>query len=84
MANVLTENVLKNFEKIVDDYGVDGAIAVYRAINSYYGADYASWAKGVAKGNTITGKAALDFLYTTALQGKGTGVSKKLTEQDMG
>ena len=81
--NILTENTINSFEQIVDDYGVDGAIAVYRAINSYYGADYASWAKGVAKGNTITGKAALDFLYTTALQGKGTGVSKKLTEQDM-
>ena len=48
--NILTENTLNSFEQIIDDYGVDGAIAVYRAINNYYGADYASWAKGVAKG----------------------------------
>ena len=81
--NRLTTTVIDSFSKVVDNYGVNGAIAVYRAMNSYYDAEYAKWAKGVAKGNTTTGKSALLFLIATALQGKGTGVSREIGSEDM-
>ena len=81
--NRLTETIINSCSKVVDDYGVNGAIAVYRAMNSYYDAEYAKWAKGVAKGNTTTGKSALLFLIATALQGKGTGISREITAEDM-
>ncbi|MBQ9259566.1 MAG: hypothetical protein IJ187_06925 [Neisseriaceae bacterium] len=40
--NFLTKAVIRNFNQIINDYGVDGVIAVYRAINNYYAASYAS------------------------------------------
>ena len=49
----LTQNIIKSLSKVVDDYGVNGAIAVYTAMHDYYGAEYANWAKGVAKGNSL-------------------------------
>lgn len=79
----LTQNIIKSLSKVVDDYGVNGAIAVYTAMHDYYGAEYANWAKGVAKGNTTTGKSALLFLVETAMQGKGTNISKEITAEDM-
>ena len=37
----LTQNIIKSLSKVVDDYGVNGAIAVYTAMHDYYGAEYA-------------------------------------------
>jgi Ca2+-binding RTX toxin-like protein len=48
---------------------------------SSYGYAYASWANGVAQGNTFAGTIALDFLRGTALVGIGSLACQSLSDQ---
>jgi len=80
----LTTQQIQNYQNQIQNAGTlaqqkAAAIAVYQDLYSK-GYNYAGWALGVAKGNTITGTAALDYLSGTALMGLGnTEMCRNLT-----
>ncbi|WP_112076531.1 calcium-binding protein [Herbaspirillum rubrisubalbicans] len=62
---------------------ISAVIDVYRQLYDQ-GYSYAGWALGVAKGNTVTGTAALDYLMGTALMGLGNDrVCRNLTPTEI-
>jgi hypothetical protein len=52
----------------IESGGLDKALPIYDAMNAM-GYKYTGWAAGVARGDTVTGVAALDFLQDTAVFG---------------
>ena len=56
---------IKRYQDMIDRNHVQGAIRVYEELLSK-GYDYAGWAKGVAKGDTVTGEAAILFMTETS------------------
>lgn len=61
MPKPISLGELQQYRKILDVGGVDAAGQVYKELYDK-GYDYAGWAEGVAKGNKLTGWAALYFL----------------------
>ncbi len=70
-------------EGVTDQQKKDIAIAVYQDLYDK-GYNYAGWALGVAKGNSVTGLAALEYLADTALFGLGNdAVCRNLSNADV-
>ena len=65
MPATIRLNDIERYQNMIKTQGVQGAIRVYEELLSK-GYDYAGWAKGVAKGDTVTGEAAILFMEETA------------------
>lgn len=78
MTAPLTVAQIDAYDKLIQTNGVGAVKQVYGELYDK-GFQYAGWAKGVAKGDSITGQAALEFLDATALMGYG-GASRKKPE----
>ncbi|MCA3239488.1 MAG: hypothetical protein ING32_15140, partial [Curvibacter sp.] len=61
MPNAITTAQLQQYRQAIENGGASAAAQVYAELYAQ-GYNYAGWAEGVAKGNTITGLSALDFL----------------------
>ena len=66
MANILTLEELNSYQILLDNGDISGFYTVMLETNDYA---YAGWARGVARGDTIAGLAALDFLNDSAMPG---------------
>ena len=55
MPQTINLQDIKRYQDMIDRNQVQGAIRVYEELLSK-GYDYAGWAKGVAKGDTVTGE----------------------------
>lgn len=65
MPQTINLQDIKRYQDMIDRKQVQGAIRVYEELLSK-GYDYAGWAKGVAKGDTVTGEAAILFMKETS------------------
>ena len=65
MPATIRLNDIERYQNMIKTQGVQGAIRVYEELLSK-GYDYAGWAKGVAKGDTVTGEAAILFMEETS------------------
>lgn len=65
MPQTINLQDIKRYQDMIDRNQVQGAIRVYEELLSK-GYDYAGWAKGVAKGDTVTGEAAILFMKETS------------------
>lgn len=65
MPATIRLNDIERYQNMIKTQGVQGAIRVYEDLLSK-GYDYAGWAKGVAKGDTVTGEAAILFMEETS------------------
>lgn len=65
MPETIKLNDIERYQNMIKTQGVQGAIRVYEELLSK-GYDYAGWAKGVAKGDTVTGEAAILFMEKTS------------------
>mgnify|MGYP000168234157 FL=1 len=65
MPATIRLNDIERYQNMIKTQGVKGAIRVYEELLSK-GYDYAGWAKGVAKGDTVTGEAAILFMEKTS------------------
>ncbi len=61
MPNAITTAQLQQYKQAIENGGASAAAQVYAELYAQ-GYNYAGWAEGVAKGNSITGLSALDFL----------------------
>jgi hypothetical protein len=71
MPNLIT---IEKIQALIAEVETGDITAAYDYLSTQ-GYQYASWANGVAKGNTIAGAFALDFLQGTALVGIGRMLS---------
>jgi hypothetical protein len=78
MPQPLTTTQIQQHIDAVNTGGVDAARQMYDSLYAQ-GYNYAGWASGVAKGNTITGQSALDYLSGTAMMGLGGDACRNLT-----
>ncbi len=79
MPQELTTAEIQQYIDRVDSGGVDQAQQVYDILNAQ-GYNYAGWAAGVARGDSITGLSALSYLQGTALMGLGGDACRNLTQ----
>jgi hypothetical protein len=77
MPKTLTLQQLNQYQNLLN---TGQYIAFYDAMYAQ-GYNYASWARGVASGDSLTGNAALDYLQGSALIGIGSEVCKNLSAQ---
>ena len=75
MPNSITSSQIQSLISTVNSGNVTDAYD-YLSTQGYA---YADWANGVAKGNTIAGASALEFLQGTALMGVGSSVCQTLS-----
>ena len=78
MPKALTSSQIQQYINQINSGGVDQARQVYDTLNGQ-GYNYAGWAAGVARGDSITGLSALDFLQGTALMGLSGETCRNLT-----
>ena len=86
MANsrqTYTVEQLKKYKQEIDKNGVDAAVNFYSDMYDS-GYNYAGWALGVARNDTVTGKSAIDYLNKTARQGVGGETTPKSEKTNMG
>jgi hypothetical protein len=79
MPQTITNQQLDQYLTLIQTGGVEQARLVYDALNAQ-GYRYAGWAAGVARGDSITGVSALDFLQGSALMGAGGDACRNLTQ----
>ena len=79
MTAPLTVAQIDAYDKLIQANGVGAVKQVYGELYDK-GFQYAGWAKGVAKGDSVTGQAALEFLDATALMGYGGQAAKNLSQ----
>ncbi len=79
MSQALTTQKISQYITQVQTGGVEQARQVYDSLNAQ-GYNYAGWAAGVARGDSITGLSALDYLQGTALMGLGGEACRNLTQ----
>ena len=79
MPQILTTEQLVNYQKRIASGGLEQARQIYSELYAK-GYNYAGWASGVAKGDSLTGLAALDFLKGTALMGIDSKVCRDLNQ----
>ena len=77
-----TANQLKVYRIDIKKNGVNGAVKFYDDMYKD-GYNYAGWAVGVARNDTVTGKSATDFMIATAKQGVGGKPPKALIAADI-
>ncbi|GAA4351447.1 hypothetical protein GCM10023165_39660 [Variovorax defluvii] len=77
MANALTLSKLDQYGALLQAGDVDG---FYKALIDE-GYKYAGWAEGVARGDTLTGASAREYLNGSALMGLGIDACKDLSFQ---
>jgi len=61
VPNAITTAQLQQYRQAIENGGASAAAQVYAELYAQ-GYNYAGWAEGVARGNSITGLSALDFL----------------------
>lgn len=76
------EKQLKAYSDSIKSNGVSGAVKFYDDMYKD-GYNYAGWAVGVARNDTVTGKSATDFMIDTAKQGVGGKPPKTLSTADI-
>lgn len=79
MTQALTTQQIDQYITQVKNGGVEQARQAYDALSAQ-GYNYAGWAAGVARGNSVTGLSALDYLQGTALMGMGGEACRNLTQ----
>ena len=79
MAQAITSQQLNQYINQITTGGVEQARQVYDILYAQ-GYNYAGWAAGVARGDSITGVSALDYLQSTALMGLGGDACRNLTQ----
>ena len=79
MPQALTTQQINQYITQVQSGGVEQARQVYDTLNAQ-GYNYAGWAAGVARGDSITGASALSFMQGTALMGVGGDACRNLTQ----
>jgi hypothetical protein len=79
MPQTLTTTQIQQHIDSIKTGGVDQARAVYDNLNAQ-GYNYAGWAAGVARGDSITGLSALSYLQGTAMMGMGGDACRNLTQ----
>jgi hypothetical protein len=67
MPQIITSQQLGQYQTMLDN----GQVSQFYDAMSAQGYNYAGWANGVARENSITGLSALDYLKGTALMGMG-------------
>ncbi len=80
MPETLSLAQLKIYQTRIDQGGLNEARQVYAELYKK-GYNYAGWAQGVAKGDTLTGAAALDFMKGTALMGLDAQACQNLSQK---
>lgn len=79
-----TVKQLENYQKNIKKNGVADAVKFYDDLyDDGDGYRYAGWAVGVARNDTVTGKAATDFMMKTARQGVSGKPPKNLSTADI-
>ena len=78
MPQVLYISDIDQYIENIKGGGVEHARQIYDILNKQ-GYHYAGWAAGVARGNTITGVSALNFLKDTSLIGLSGEACRNLT-----
>ena len=79
MPQALTTQQISQYITQIQNGGVEQARQVYDTLNAQ-GYNYAGWAAGVARGDSITGASALNFMQGTALMGMGGDACRNLTQ----
>lgn len=79
MTQTLTTQQIGQYITQIENGGVEQARQVYDTLNGM-GYNYAGWAAGVARGDSITGLSALDYLQGTAMMGLGGDACRNLTQ----
>ncbi len=82
MPEILTNQQLNSYRDRINSGGLEQVRQVYSELYAK-GYNYAGWALGVAKGNTLTGLAALDFLQGTALLGLDSVTCRNLSQNEI-
>lgn len=70
---------LSDFFERIRVAGLSEVIKIYEELENL-GYNYASWAKGVATGKSVTGVSALDYLTGTALMGLAGDECRNLSQ----
>ena len=76
MANTLSSAQLSQYGQMLDS----GRIGEFYDALKGEGYQYAGWAGGVARGDTLTGASALQYLSGSALMGLGSDACKNLSQ----
>ena len=78
MPQTITSAQLQSLQQSVQTGGVSAAAAAYSSLYAR-GYNYAGWAEGVARSDSLAGSAALKYLKETAIMGMGGDQCKNLT-----
>ncbi|WP_457282706.1 calcium-binding protein, partial [Polaromonas sp. P5_D5] len=79
MAQAISSQQLSQYIGQIQTGGVEQARLIYDVLNTQ-GYGYAGWAAGVARGDSITGISALNYLQGTAMMGLGGEACRNLTQ----
>lgn len=80
--STLTTQQIDQYLNALDTGGVTAARNIYDQLQGL-GYNYAGWAVGVARGDSITGQSALSYLNGTALMGLGGPACRDLTDNQV-